>query len=312
MSVREASGGSTSVAHARSSREGKPSTAGPLAVRGLAPLDTSSSPSEWPRPWSSFAALGDSFTEGLEDVRRPDGRHLGWADRVAGVLAERTATGDFAYANLAIRGRLLPEVMGEQVEQALALRPDLVTVGAGVNDALRRRFDLDRLATLLDRGVRELRATGADVVLFSFGDPARRSRAMAPIRARLMGLNSAVRAIAALYGCRVVDFWGAAVFDDDRLWDEDRLHLSPSGHALVAQSVLETLGHGGPSWRTPTVVGPPPARPRQAARHAQWVARHASPWISRRLRGESSGDRVTAKNPDWVVLNRDGRSSTVE
>jgi lysophospholipase L1-like esterase len=312
VSVQKAAGGSTSVASARSSREGKPSTAGPLAAMAPTPLSSDPSSSLWPRAWRSYVALGDSFTEGLEDERRADGRHLGWADRVAGALAAGRGEGDFTYANLAIRGRLLPEVMGEQVAQAVALGPDLVTVGAGVNDALRRRFDLDMMATRLERGVRELRATGADVVLFSFGDPARRSRAMAPIRGRLRGLNSAVRSIAAHYGCRVVDFWGAAVFDDDRLWDEDRLHLSPQGHALVAESVLETLGHGSEDWRTPMVSGVPSRSTLQPVRHARWVARHASPWLSRRVRGQSSGDRVTAKNPAWVVVNRDGQPSTVD
>ena len=68
-------------------------------------------------------ALGDSFTEGVgdPDPQRPNGVR-GWADRVAEVLAARTA--DFGYANLAIRGRKLPQVLAEQLEPALALRPD--------------------------------------------------------------------------------------------------------------------------------------------------------------------------------------------
>jgi hypothetical protein len=39
-------------------------------------------------PISSFAALGDSFTEGLADPG-PDGTFRGWADRFAGHLADR-------------------------------------------------------------------------------------------------------------------------------------------------------------------------------------------------------------------------------
>ena len=41
------------------------------------------------RDWRRFVALGDSFTEGLMDEIRHDGRHLGWADRVAQSLADR-------------------------------------------------------------------------------------------------------------------------------------------------------------------------------------------------------------------------------
>ena len=86
---------------------------------------------------SRFVALGDSFTEGVgdPDPARPNGLR-GWADRVAEVLASRTD--DFGYANLAIRGRKMAGVLGEQVDPALALDPDLVTVYAGANDILRQ------------------------------------------------------------------------------------------------------------------------------------------------------------------------------
>lgn len=39
-------------------------------------------PNEAPHTWSRFVAVGDSFTEGLEDPGT-DGRHRGWADRLA-------------------------------------------------------------------------------------------------------------------------------------------------------------------------------------------------------------------------------------
>ena len=78
-------------------------------------------------PWSRYVAIGDSFTEGIGD---PDpgstGGHRGWADRVAEVLG--STVDDFAYANLAIRGRLLQQIIDEQAQVALDLRPDLITV----------------------------------------------------------------------------------------------------------------------------------------------------------------------------------------
>ena len=86
-------------------------------------------------PWSRYVAIGDSFTEGIGDPEeRSPGGHRGWADRVAEVLAEQTE--DFAYANLAIRGRLLQQILDEQVDAALELRPDLITISAGGNDII--------------------------------------------------------------------------------------------------------------------------------------------------------------------------------
>ena len=89
----------------------------------------------------SFAALGDSFTEGLNDPR-PGGGFMGWADRVAAALAERAP--GFRYANLAVRGKLLDQVIAEQVPRAIELAPDLVSLAAGGNDIL-RGADVDAL-----------------------------------------------------------------------------------------------------------------------------------------------------------------------
>lgn len=88
-------------------------------------------------PYTRYVALGDSFTEGVgdEEPDLPNGVR-GWADRVAEELA-RTNPG-FEYANLAIRGRLLGQIVDEQLEPAIALQPDLVTISAGGNDLIRR------------------------------------------------------------------------------------------------------------------------------------------------------------------------------
>jgi len=258
------------------------------------------------RDWVRYAALGDSFTEGLMDETRPDGRHRGWADRVARHLASRPGFDEgIEYANLAVRGRLVTEVIDQQVPAAVRLRPDLASLAVGVNDTLRPHFELDPVATALENGVRDLRGAGADVLLFAFGDPSRRSLAMAPVRSRILAYNSAVRAIAEEYGCYLVSFWQVAVYDDDRLWDEDRLHLSPMGHALAAQTALEALGLGDSSWRTPLVPAPPTPLGERLADHARWGTRHLAPWIMRRIRGQSSGDTVTPKDPSWVRIRPD-------
>lgn len=242
----------------------------------------------------------------MSDEIGPDGRHRGWADLVALALAERArAEGDcgIEYANLAVRGRLIAEVVREQVPAAVALRPDLTSLAVGVNDTLRRRFDVNAAATDLENGVRSLRAAGTDVLLFAFGDPSRRSRVLGVIRERIRMYNGAVDAIAVEYGCYVVRYWDVAAMDDDRLWAEDRLHLSPAGHELAAASALEALGMGDPNWRTPLVPERPVPVLRRASGHARWVSGHAAPWLVRRAKGESSGDKVVPKHPAWITVS---------
>ena len=102
------------------------------------------------REWGSFVAIGDSFTEGLDDWL-PSGYPRGWADRVA----ERLGDGrpDFRYANLAIRGKRLHQIVEDQVPVAERLRPDLITFCAGGNDILRPQCDPDSLAARYDRAL---------------------------------------------------------------------------------------------------------------------------------------------------------------
>jgi lysophospholipase L1-like esterase len=246
--------------------------------------------------WRSFVAMGDSFTEGLDDPY-PDGTFRGWADLVAARLAVDAGPG-FGYANLAVRGRLLGQVIAEQLPPTMAMRPDLVSFAAGGNDALRRRADMAGLVARVDRAVGELRAAGCDVILFRFADITVRLPGQRIVGPREAALNEGVRGVAARYGAHLIDLLADDTFDNPAMWSADRLHLSPAGHRRVAAHVLTTLGVGvDEEW---LLVPPMPApTPWLLARRAdlQWAGRHLAPWLKRRLAGTSSGALVTAKRP---------------
>ncbi|MHB1235244.1 MAG: SGNH/GDSL hydrolase family protein, partial [Microbacteriaceae bacterium] len=193
-----------------------------------------------PRPWSRYIALGDSFTEGIGDPEpRSAGGYRGWADRVAEVLSARTD--DFSYANLAIRGRLLQQIVDEQVDPAVALRPDLVTLSGGGNDIIRPGSDPDAIAATLEAAVHRLGAHGATVVLFAGPDIG-----MTPVLGRSRGkvaiFNENIRSIALRNDALIVDMWAMTELRDPRMWAPDRLHFSPLGHHAVARMVLRVLG----------------------------------------------------------------------
>ena len=280
-----------------------PNTAGRLA-HFCDVLDDSRAgrPHDGDHPWTSFAALGDSFTEGLDDPR-PDGTYRGWADLVAHRLAQGQP--EFRYANLAVRGRLMPQIVAEQVPPAMRMKPDLVSIVGGVNDMLRPAFDARAVRRSLDRAVGSLRESGSDVVLVVGVNPTARSKALARLMPRVVALNEAVAAVADRWECYTVDLFGADVFDDHRLWAADRLHLSSLGHERVAGAYLEALGVGDASWREPL----PPAEAGQwvqARREdVDWMRAHLLPWFGRRARGESSGIAVTAKRPQLSAVGDD-------
>ncbi|HPM52533.1 MAG TPA: SGNH/GDSL hydrolase family protein [Rhodoglobus sp.] len=248
-------------------------------------------------PWTRYVAIGDSFTEGIGDPEpQSPGGHRGWADRVAEVLSSQST--DFAYANLAIRGRLLQQISDEQVDAALALNPDLITVSAGGNDIIRPGTDPDDVAQRFEDMVVRLRRDGATVVMFNGPDIG-----MTPVLRRVRGkvaiYNENLRAIAHRHDCIVADMWALRELGDSRMWAPDRLHFSPIGHHTIARMVLEALNVENDL--EPLKPEPLPQRSWRQARveDAVWAREHLVPWVLRRVRGRSSGDEIQPKRPEY-------------
>jgi lysophospholipase L1-like esterase len=244
----------------------------------------------------------------MVDLTRADGRHRGWADRVAEQLARIEAAdgGSVEYANLAIRGRLLDAVVREQFGPALGMAPDIITFHAGANDVLRPGTDLDGLVRRYSSAVGRLATTGARLVLFtSLARAGGSGRFADRLEARFTVFNDGVRSTAAAHDCVLVDLHDVTALTDRRFWGVDRLHLEPEGHARVAAAVLAALGvddtdalGGAPDWwRVPLPAPAPTGRVDALAADARWVGEHFLPWVGRRVRGVSSGDGLAPKDP---------------
>jgi lysophospholipase L1-like esterase len=253
-------------------------------------------PTPAPHPWSRYVALGDSFTEGFGDPEpRSPGGVRGWADRVAEELSVNHR--DFAYANLAVRGRLLQQIIDDQVGPAIDLRPDLVTLSAGGNDIVFRGGDPDKLAERLDPAIGRLSDTGATVVLFT-GPDWGNIPVFSHIRGKVAIFNENLRTIAARHDGVVADLWTLRQLTDPRMWDPDRLHFSPLGHHTIAAMVLETLN-------VPHTLKPlePKVLPTGTWRQARsndlvWAREYLFPWVLRRVRQRPTNLGLKAKRPE--------------
>jgi lysophospholipase L1-like esterase len=247
--------------------------------------------------FTRYVALGDSNSEGLQDPY-PDGRgYRGWPDRLAErIAAERPG---LLYANLAVRGKLTRHVRHEQLDAALALEPELVTLAAGLNDVLRRNCSIEAVAGSLEEIYAALRGAGATVATYTYPDPVPVNPLARPARPRLRALNAAIRESAARHGVVVAELEGHPVASDPRLWHADRLHANAEGHRRIAAAMAEALGLAGPgeAWHAPLPPAGRTAPHSSAAGHAAWACRHLAPWVVRRLRGRSSGDGLTCKRP---------------
>jgi lysophospholipase L1-like esterase len=242
-----------------------------------------------------YVAIGDSFTEGVgdPDPDRPNGVR-GWADRVADVLAAQAPT--FSYANLAIRGRKLPQIIAEQIDAAIALEPDLVTIHGGGNDVLRPNVDVDELAAAYDGAIGRLAATGARVVIFTMSDPGL-NPVLKVLRGRTAIFNEWVREIADEHGATVVDMWRMRGWKVSEVLDPDRLHLNAVGHQAIAIATLDALGVRHDLQELPIPPMPDLTPREQRAADLVWARQHLAPWVRRRLTRRSSGDDVSPKYP---------------
>lgn len=187
-----------------------------------------------------YAALGDSFTAGNgcpENER--------WADRIAASL--RRLNPRLTYRNLAADGADSAAVL-LQVQRAIELRPDLVTVICGANDVLlasrpdtagyEARFDemLGRLRRELP-GAAVLTATAPE----SWHFMELRPRTQARLVRALAELNEVTRRVAARHSVPCLVVAGHPGLMDPANFSADGLHPSIRGHERAAEEIALSL-----------------------------------------------------------------------
>jgi lysophospholipase L1-like esterase len=193
--------------------------------------------------WSNYVALGDSLTAGRDD-QGPGGARIGWARRLAGILAERTET-PCALTNLAADGVSVSWVTEYQLPSVARLRPDLVSVTVGMNDIRDPDFSPDRFAAEVGRLLDGLVRTGATVLTCTLPDIA----GILPLPAGLVELarlrmrqaSDAIREAAAARGALCLDAWSMPGAADPGLFGPDRIHPNASGHQLLATACADLL-----------------------------------------------------------------------
>jgi lysophospholipase L1-like esterase len=239
------------------------------------------------------------MTEGMSD-EQINGKYRGWADRTADVLAKEVP--DFTYMNLAVRGKLLQQVIDEQiplVSPFVTGAETLISFHAGANDVIRPKYDPAIAKPKYRKGVEDLVATGGSVVLFTVIEKVDGKSKVAELwHERFSDFNEHIRAVAKEFDAILMEAQDAPFLGDRRLLNRDRLHLNEEGHWRLSQGVLEGLGYPfDPAWRIPLPHAPAKSKLRVLKENLIWIWTFVLPWIWRRARGKSSGDGRTAKYP---------------
>jgi phosphatidylinositol alpha 1,6-mannosyltransferase len=248
-------------------------------------------------PYRKYVALGDSLTEGLgDDGFRKNRRDKGWADRLANLMACEAANSgqSFSYANLAVRGQNTLSILTCQLEIALDMQPDLVTIMTGANDLRSLNERLPSMVALLRGAVSRFQAIGTKVILVSLAQPAHLSFAKAFVhRSKIWAMT--MQQLAAEMNVELVNVNQMSVFESLHYWAGDLVHYSAKGHIKIANAVAERLGLEVRDYSEPVEI-----LERLSVMHMlKWSIVDVLPFIGRQLRGVNAG---TGMEPKELIL----------
>ena len=251
--------------------------------------------------YTRFVALGDSQTEGLWDGDDSAGI-VGFADRLAAML-EALHPG-LQYANLAIRGRRIRDVLDDQFPRALAMRPDLISVCVGMNDITRPGLLFGRALADLDLLYERLALSGATVITTTFPDIGRIVPIGRILTSRMLRTNDAITTAADRYGFKLVDLYNAPSMTQPDTWSNDRVHGSTKGHILFAAAAAEALDLPGSNhdWAQASPTAGQSTLRSRAYSQLLWTKNMLAPWMWYHARGISSGDGREPKRPQLDSL----------
>ena len=233
---------------------------------------------------ASLAVLGDSVAVGLGDPL-PDGGWRGFGPLLAAALG---AAGEVRYTNLSFTGARMGGLRHRQLPGALAARPDVAVILAGMNDTLRSDFDPVALREDLDVTVTALQASGAVVLTTRFHEHGRVFRLPGPLRRvlhhRVGQVNDATEQVVARRGALCLDLHLIPGAYDPAAWSVDRLHPSERGHRMLAGGFADLLAGAGIAVPHPVELTCSGGRQLTAAHHVAWLVCYGVPWLARRGR----------------------------
>ena len=255
------------------------------------------------QPFRKYVALGDSLTEGLgDDGFSKNRKDKGWADRLANLLACEAANAgqSFSYANLAIRGQNTLSILTCQLELALDMKPDLVTIMTGANDLRSLNERLPSMVALMRGAISRLQAIGTKVVLISLAQPAHLDFAKSFVQRSKVWAQT-LQELASELDVELVNVNQMAVFSSLQYWSGDLVHYSARGHIKITNAVAEQLKLEVRDYSEPMA-----GLEKLSVLHMiKWSIVDVLPFIGRQIRGVNAGTGMEPKELNLREVTRE-------
>lgn len=198
------------------------------------------------RPMTSgpivYVALGDSTGVGVGS------REGGYVARLYKRLLERRPGSKLS--NLCVSGATTEDVLRSQLDRAVALNPDLVTVGIGIND-IGHGFSPEQFSKNYEVILSTLKQkTHAQIVVTNIPDISSAPRIPGPMRSayqqQITEFCNRSEEIANRHGVTVFDMY--SITKDDlplhpEYFSSDGFHPSDQGYELWAEKMWPTMAH---------------------------------------------------------------------
>lgn len=181
-------------------------------------------------------AMGDSLTEGIGDeVMEVPLRS--WVSHFAELYQPA-----MSLTNLAKRGLVSRDIRATQLEKAIALKPDLVTLIAGGNDVLKGYWNHEQYRTDMEFMIQQiLKSTDALIITSNLPDftlrlplPSEKKQA---VKGQTLQANEIIQSLSEEYGLCLLDFWSHPLSKDPAIWSQDGTHPNSIGYREMGSLV---------------------------------------------------------------------------
>ncbi|HAX73763.1 MAG TPA: lipase [Firmicutes bacterium] len=188
--------------------------------------------------YKCYVAIGDSLTEGFGDVIEGFEKSP-WPDLLSHSL------GIVDFYNLGKSGYRTDEILKELLPQALALKPDLVSITAGGNDMIQLKWSKKQYEQRMRYMIETLTSQGASVMTCTL--PFFTKHVKAPLYKKIIGnfwlkqCNTVISNLATQYQTIHIDFANHQCALDLTNWSSDCIHPNSKGYAEIANAYHELI-----------------------------------------------------------------------
>ena len=187
-----------------------------------------------------YVALGDSTGSGV------GARNGGYVARLFTRLVERRPGSKLT--NLCVSGSTTADVLRGQLERGVAMNPDLVTLGIGIND-IGHGLTLEQFSRNYEEILSTLKQkTRAQIVVTNIPDISSAPRIPGPMRKeyqrQIVEFSKKLEEIAARHGVTVFDIYTITTQElpsHPEYFSSDGFHPSDQGYELWAEQMWPTL-----------------------------------------------------------------------